>query len=153
MPWTPPAASPRRFLVVLVLVTSLAYGVVAGAAAPAAGASDRSRMLTLINGARRHHGEHRLQLSLSVSHMARRHSRRMAKTNTLFHTPNLGGKLKHWSVWGENVGCGWSVRQLFKAWMKSAEHRANILKKKFRHVGIGLYWKGGTLWATTDFWG
>ena len=77
----------------------------------------------------------------------------MAKTNTLFHTANLGGKLKHWSVWGENVGCGWSVRQLFKAWMNSAEHRANILKKKFRHVGIGLYWKGGTLWATADFWG
>jgi uncharacterized protein YkwD len=153
MPWTPPATPSRRFFIVLVLVTSLAYGVVAGAAAPAAQANDRTRMLALINTARRHHGEHRLQLSLSVSHMAKRHSRRMAKINTLFHTSNLGGKLKHWSVWGENVGYGWGVHQVFMAWMNSAEHRANILKKKFRHIGIGLYWKGGSLWATADFWG
>ena len=153
MPWTPPATPPRRFLIVLVLVTTLAYGVVAGAAAPAAAAGDRSRMLTLINGTRRQHGERRLQLSLSVSRMATAHSRRMAKLHKLFHTANLGGKLKNWSVYGENVAYGWGVHQVFKAWMNSAEHRRNILNRKFKHVGIGLYWKGGTLWATADFWG
>jgi uncharacterized protein YkwD len=136
-----------------VLVTTLAYGVVAGAAAPAASASDRTRMLALINTARRHHGDHRLRLSASVSNSAKRHSRRMANNNTLFHTSNVGAKLKNWSVWGENVGYGWGVHQVFTAWMHSAEHRANILKKKFRRIGVGLYWKGGKVWATADFWG
>ncbi len=148
---SPPATSPRRILAVAVLVAAL----VTGLAAPASAAGMRGRMLRLINDVRVAHGEHTLHLNLTVSHMARHHSRRMSERDTLFHTPHLDRKLAdlHWTVLGENIAFAGTVHEIFHLWMHSAEHRANILKAAYRHVGIGLYRGRGSIWATTDFWG
>lgn len=115
----------------------------------------RGRMLHLINNARRSHGEHELRLSDAVSRDAHSHSRQMAKSGYLFHTSSVPALLgnRPWSVWGENIGRGKSVVGTFSQWMRSPEHRANILNRRFRHVGIGIYAKGGWLWSTADFWG
>jgi uncharacterized protein YkwD len=66
----------------------------------------------------------------------------LAKTGVLAHNPNLTGQISKrcpaWTAIGENVGVvyGDSVDQLFQAYMNSPEHRANILDKHYRQVGI-----------------
>src|SRR5207249_4756050 len=95
---------------------------------PASAAGMRGRMLRLINGARRSHGEHALHLNIPVSHLAHHHSRVMAKRGYLFHTPDLERILagRHWTILGENVAESRTVHSTFRAWMNSPEHRANI---------------------------
>jgi uncharacterized protein YkwD len=87
--------------------------------------------------------------------MANEHSQQMAKAGRIFHTVSLGSKLTFvsWSVAGENVGAGGSMRDLFDAFMKSDAHRQNILGRGFRRVGVGVYAHDGFLWVTLIFVG
>jgi uncharacterized protein YkwD len=66
-----------------------------------------------------------------------------------------------WTV-GENIGWGSgtlaSPRALVDAWMKSPPHRANILQRRYREVGVGLVMgapmpgvSGQAVTATTNF--
>lgn len=50
--------------------------------------------------------------------------------------------------WAENLAIGGgrrgSARQVAKAWLASPGHRANILRRSFEHLGIGLRRDDGT---------
>ncbi len=50
---------------------------------------------------------------------------------------------RRWLI-GENLGWGETTlgtpRALMAAWMKSPPHRANILERRFREIGIGVDW-------------
>ncbi|MET9405245.1 CAP domain-containing protein [Streptomyces sp. NPDC002935] len=51
---------------------------------------------------------------------------------------------------GENIACGQrSPAEVVRGWMNSPGHRANILKRDFTHIGIGLAGGGraGTYWT------
>ncbi|MDO0917640.1 CAP domain-containing protein [Streptomyces sp. DT2A-34] len=51
---------------------------------------------------------------------------------------------------GENIACGQrSPAEVVEGWMNSPGHRANILKRDFTHIGIGLAGGGaaGTYWT------
>ena len=109
------------------------------------------RMAAKVNRARSNHGKVRLQLDPQLSKVARVQARRMADKNTLYHTPNLGSKVTNWTRVGENVGYGDAVAQLHKMFMKSSGHRANILRKSYRHVGVGAKRGGGWLWVSVVF--
>jgi uncharacterized protein YkwD len=77
---------------------------------------------------------------------AKVHSANMAKQNMLVH--ELDGKNPAhrvrstgyvYAFVGENVA--WNQRspeQLLKEWMESEHHRANILDRRFREIGIGI---------------
>jgi uncharacterized protein YkwD len=48
----------------------------------------------------------------------------------------------HWTRFGENIAYGAgspmpSARAVFSAWLRSTEHRSNILDPAFRDIGIG----------------
>jgi uncharacterized protein YkwD len=109
------------------------------------------KMAGKINNARSNHSKVRLQLDPQLSKVARVQARRMASKNTLYHTQNLGAKVTHWTRVGENVGYGDAVGQLHKMFMKSSGHRANILRKSYRHVGVGTKRAGGWLWVSVVF--
>ena len=53
----------------------------------------------------------------------------------------IGGGLSHWS-YGENIAWGMrgrgTARSIVDAWMHSSGHRANILSRDFRDLGIGF---------------
>jgi len=51
--------------------------------------------------------------------------------------------------YGENIAMGQqSPREVFVAWMNSAGHRANILNKDFRDIGVAEVWSSsGPLWV------
>jgi uncharacterized protein YkwD len=138
-----------------VFIVSILMVSTAAAATPAASAGVRGRMLQRLNSVRRAHGEHPLRLCKKVSRDARRHSRVMADRGYLFHTKNVPRLLdgRPWSAWGENVARARSVGSSVRAWMRSPEHRVNILNAQFRRVGVGIFSKGKSLWSTTDFWG
>ena len=42
---------------------------------------------------------------------------------------------------------------LHKNWMRSSGHRANILNRTFKRIGIGIWRKGNKFYATQVFYG
>ena len=90
-----------------------------------------------------------------LARYATRHSRRMAALGYLFHSRDgqLHGALEGtgWSVAGENVGVGPSLEELQAAFMRSAPHRANVLRPEYQRVGIGVVESGDVLWITLVF--
>ena len=83
------------------------------------------------------------------------HNVAMATKQRLFHSSDLGYKLRYynWHSWGENVGAGVTPYGLFKAYMASPEHRANMLSNGFDRVGISFVERHGILWSTLIFYG
>jgi uncharacterized protein YkwD len=146
-----------RVSITKVLGLTLALTVVLGALAPSARATwtPRRDMLGWMNTARNGHGAVVLDSGWRLREMADAHSRQMANEGRIFHTGSLGARLTFvsWTVAGENVGAGLSMRGLFEAFMDSEAHRDNILEHRFRRVGIGVYADGEFLWVTMIFVG
>jgi uncharacterized protein YkwD len=115
----------------------------------------RDRMLQLLNQTRRSHGLPVFRLNRELSHRAWLHSKQMAYRNQIFHTYDLYGVVRAYrpSTWGENVGVAGWLKLLRKCWMQSSGHRANILKARFRRIGIGVVKARGQVWVTTVFYG
>jgi uncharacterized protein YkwD len=110
--------------------------------------------LCLLNKQRHAHHMKGLRLSKRLGHAARGHSAEMARVHYFSHDSHSGasfldrirraGYLKHarsWSV-GENIAWGTgrlsTPRSIVRAWMHSPGHRANILQRSFRQIGIGI---------------
>jgi uncharacterized protein YkwD len=145
--------SRRSPLLIVALV--LAVGLTSAAPASAGTRSARAKMFHFVNAYRRDHGRRVLRESKDVDRLAQHHSRLMAADRKLFHSSGLSTKLRSHkpSTWGENIGMGPSVWAVFKAWTRSSEHRANMLRRGFRHAGVGVVRAHGALWITMIFYG
>jgi uncharacterized protein YkwD len=110
--------------------------------------------LCLLNEERGRRGLGRLRLNDRLSAAADRHSRDMVRRNYFSHDSLSGATFvdrirrtgylrsaRSWSV-GENLAWGSGSRgtpeQILRAWMDSPAHRANILTRRFREIGIGV---------------
>ena len=115
----------------------------------------RDKMLQLLNQTRRNHGLATFRLNVELSHFAWLHSKRMADRNQIFHTNNLYDAVRayHPSTWGENVGMAGLLTRVRSLWMHSSGHRANILKARYRRIGIGVVKARGAVWVTAIFYG
>ncbi len=108
----------------------------------------------LINRHRARRGLRKLRLNGRLSAAARRHTVDMVKRNYFGHTSRSGSDVvdrltrtgymrgaRAWTV-GENLAWGSggrsTPREIVAAWMKSPGHRANILRHRFREIGIGV---------------
>jgi uncharacterized protein YkwD len=142
-----------RLAVVGALVASIGAGSLSGT--PANGATlRRQKMLAWVNEARHKHGVAPLRMAPYVVDLAHDHNLYMARKNKLVHTKDLGSKLNvKWHAWGENIGVGTTAWGLFKAYMASPDHRANMLSRDFDHVGINFVVRRGVMWSTMDFYG
>lgn len=131
----------------------------------------RIATLCLLNRVRSRAGLPPLRLNRRLSRAARRHSRDMVRRRYFAHD-SLDGRspfqrmratryVPRNAAWllGENIGWGSGSlarpASLVRAWMHSPGHRANILNRRFRDVGIGIavgapVGGGGTTY-TTDF--
>jgi uncharacterized protein YkwD len=110
--------------------------------------------LCLLNHARGRMGMARLRLSNRLGSAARNHSADMARRGYFSHDSRSGasfldrikraGYLRRAHVWvvGENIAWGTGVlatpRSIVRAWMHSSGHRANILNRRFREIGVGI---------------
>lgn len=129
-----------------------------GSASAEAGQSSRAAMasatICLVNAERSDRGLRPLRLNHRLSRAARGHARDMVRRTYFSHDSLSGasfvdrirraGYLRGPRAWivGENLAWGSGDRSspaaIVSAWMHSAGHRANILQRRFREIGIGL---------------
>jgi uncharacterized protein YkwD len=143
-----------------VLCLGLALGLmVAGPAMDQASAVTNSEraIVRLVNRSRRNHGLSGLKVSWKLSRAAHRHSVRMARRGSLYEHSCLACVLNNrgvsWSIGGENVGYGSTLRGIHRAMMRSTVHRSNILRAGYRRIGIGVVRRNGRYWVTEIFYG
>jgi uncharacterized protein YkwD len=121
------------------------------------------RTLRLHNRERKSRGLRALCVHPKLTKAARAHSASMIKKDYFGHG-SVGRRLQrygyNWRVYGENIagGTGRYARpsNTFRRWMNSSGHRANILDRRFREIGIGTAtgnYKGhkGYTMYTVDF--
>jgi uncharacterized protein YkwD len=149
----PPKSHERRALAVAlagVLVFALAAEL--AFAAPATSLDRREQTLAaMTNTARHRYDLPRLVGRARLSAAAQRQSVRMAKRGLLFH-----GSLAWTSgrrCWGQNVGMGPTISAVLRAFMRSADHRANMLDRCYRRAGYGVVKVRGAVWVTANFAG
>jgi uncharacterized protein YkwD len=140
-----------RILPVITLVVIL----VVAALPPATAMTRREhRLLHMVNELRARHGLVRLRNDPDLTTEAHKHSARMARQNTLFHTQDLRSVVgRRADAWGENIAKARTVRKLFRLWAHSSAHRANMLSNRYRRAGVGIVEARGYLWATMIFYG
>jgi uncharacterized protein YkwD len=88
-----------------------------------------------------------------LNQVALKHTREMIARSRLYHTPEnaFRRRVTNWSLLGENVGAGESVKQLHRAFMNSSAHRSNAMNKTFNRIGVGALRAEGRLWVTIIF--
>ncbi len=103
-----------------------------------------------INAARRSHGLRALDWDRHIGYVARRHAYSMASAGSAYHDYQLGQKVTRWRRLGQNTGRGGECRRIFRSFMHSSTHRANIFGR-WRHIGVGTRWSGGLLYVQQIF--
>lgn len=151
----------------LALLALLALGATVPAPASAAGcrgagltptAANKAKIeratLCLLNRARAQRGLPKLRASRVLKRAARKHSANMDRRDFFSHVSPGGATVLHrvravgylasassFSV-GENIAWGSggraTPRAIHRAWMRSPGHRANILSRGFREIGVGV---------------
>ncbi len=108
----------------------------------------RKSMLCFTNYARAKKGLKKLRLHGKLNKASKRKAQDILRCNSFSHTA-CGRQFDYWikrsgyrgCAVGENIAWGsgalGSSRQIFKAWMNSAGHRAAILSSDYRVIGIG----------------
>jgi len=108
---------------------------------------DEQKIFELTNEARKKEKLPPLKLNATLVKVARSHSANMAKQEKMDH--ELDGKNPTQRIkdagydplsTGENIGEteGGTVEEIFKMWMDSPTHKANILRDKIEEIGIGM---------------
>lgn len=154
-PRTHPAAVVARVAVLALLLSGLTFA--GGAPATAAG-RDAS---TYVAQARKATNAERVKRQIRplgtnrcLQRAAQRQAERMARSGRLHHSPDFGaiGRRCGLRAWGENVAYGGgNGKAVVKRWMGSSGHRANILNRDYRIVGIAAVRARGTWWAVQVF--
>jgi len=114
----------------------------------------RKAVLCLTNKARAQHGTDRLGRDDELQKAAQRHANVMSQTGCLASRcpgePDLEDRIskagyfeeaRKWA-YAENSGCAVSAAAMVESWLESSVHRSNLLKSKFRDLGVGIVEKG-----------
>ncbi len=132
-------------------------------AAYAQATSFDTQMIALVNNARANVKLPALVQAKGLTSLSVWWSTQMQSGKTSYqlqHNPNAWTMVTTYGAsnrrtWGENVA--WSssnsttAQQLFTAYMNSAGHRANILSKSYRYIGMGTVPGAHGLFNTTEF--
>ena len=125
---------------------------------PAALHAERE-LFAAVNQARRNQGLAPLRWDESLAVAARRHAAAMAEHRSAEHgfegEPSLAVRVKqagaHFVWLSENVTQGPKPDFIHTQFMKSPNHRANILDGDMNSIGVGVVEQGGQLFAVEDF--
>ncbi len=150
-------------LTVTVLALALMHPLpMAGGTAQAAvnASAEEACMLQLVNQARNGAGLPLLSAEQRLTDMARDYCNEMYEHKFFAHVSPVSGTLQQrisargitgWNLAGENIAKAPSVEVAFNALMNSPSHRANILRREFNCIGIGVIKGGNTLYVTQEF--
>ena len=126
---------------------------------------DEAKILYLINEIRLDNGMDKVRWNDDLASLARSYSNNMAKDRFFSHFNRNGEtvverarkmKIVRWKMIGENLFKGTGIEDLprfaIKGWMKSPQHKKNIMERRFNETGIGLARSSdGTIYATQVF--
>jgi uncharacterized protein YkwD len=123
------------------------------------GANVERGLFDAVNRERHQQGLPTLKWDDALAGAARKHAEQMAEQRTLSHQlpgePSLSARVGqagvHHSWLSENVAEGTGAGDIHDQFMKSANHRANILDSDMDTVGIGVVESGGKWYAVEDF--
>ena len=127
--------------------------------------SEELALLSEMNRVRAAHGAPPLRVDRRLERAARAHSSDMLRRGYFSHgafARRLVGFGARGPAVGENlawgVGSGSSAQAIVNAWLASPRHRANLLRRGFRRVGLGrlvgtFAGNGGAAVITADFEG
>jgi uncharacterized protein YkwD len=146
---------PRR---VAVLIAMLVLCPAGGWAQQRTSNAERE-LFNAVNRERKAQGLPALRLDDTLTEAARKHAQRTAEQGTVSHQlpgePSLPSRAKaagaHFSWLSENVDQGPNGSAIHQRFMKSPQHRANILDSDMDSVGIGVAERKGELFAVEDF--
>ncbi len=141
-------AGARLFAAVLATLSLLGLSLAAfpGGAPPVDSSPEEERIIELTNATRRAQGLPPLLIAPELMRSAGVKARDMHQRGYFSHyTPEgtspfalMRQEGADFSAAGENLAEGPSVESLFAAWLRSPEHRKNILCPDFTHLGVGV---------------
>jgi uncharacterized protein YkwD len=90
-----------------------------------------ARIIEKTNSDRARHGLPPLAVDVKLVSSARKHAAWMTNNRSMTHTS---------AAVGENIAMGQhSSGEVLNAWMNSSGHRANILNRGYRRIGVAAY--------------
>ena len=120
-----------------------------------------SRLFNRINHRRANHGCRAFRSNAALELASARHTQLMVADREVSHQLSgeaaLGTRVTragytHWRIVAENLAWGQSSpRAVFRAWVNSAGHRANLDNCRLRDIGIAVVIRNGRPWVTADF--
>ncbi len=119
------------------------------------------RAVDLINVQRSSAGAAPLHISSTLMTIAESYSQVQSQQGSISHTgpdgSNPGQRLDrggyNWAAYGENLAAGFaSPDDAVAAWLRSPDHRANMLNGAFHDVGVGLTHRDGDPSHLSDYW-
>ena len=116
------------------------------------------KVVALTNKRRLQNGLSPLTLNTQLTLASERHSRNMAMQNFFSHTGRDGSSPSdraratgYSSNAGENISAGLqSPKDVVDEWMNSPGHRANILNRDYKEIGVGFFSNNGSQY--THYW-
>jgi len=129
------------------------------AQAPVEASAAELQLYAAVNRARRAQGLPALRWNEALAAAARRHVRLMAQHGSAEHgfagEPGLASRVTragaHFVWLAENVGRGAGVGAIEAEFLRSPNHRANILDSNMDSIGVGVVERGGQWFAVEDF--
>jgi uncharacterized protein YkwD len=147
-----------------IMIRAVAILIIGLAAFPAAqgqtgGSAAEQELFVSVNRARRAQGLPALRWNEALAMAARRHAGLMAQHGAAEHgfpgEPALAARVTQAGarfVWlSENVVQGSRVETIQAEFLRSPNHRANMLDAEMDSIGVGVVERGGQLFAVEDF--
>jgi uncharacterized protein YkwD len=148
----------RGFIRIMALIIGLLSAIFAAPAQTGTSAAEQE-LFGAANRARSAQGLSALKWSDSLASAARTHAAVMAQHGAAEHIfpgePGMAARATragaHFISLSEDVAQGPTVVEIHDGFMKSPNHRANILDSNIDLIGIGVVARGGQLFAVEDF--
>ena len=160
-PTVKPTAAPTTAPTAAPTTAPTAKPTVAPTQAPSTESAMEREVLELVNKVRAENGLGALTWAEDVARVARAHSSDMINRNFFSHTNPDGlspfDRLKNngisYRTAAENIAYGQKTAEaVMNSWMNSSGHRANILNKNVKEIGVGAVKKSnGTVYWTQMF--
>jgi uncharacterized protein YkwD len=114
--------------------------------------TNSTKLENRINHLREKHDLRPYKISGKLKRVAQRRSVHLSKIHKLKHASNLDKRLAPASAVGEILGVGSSLKDVYRIFKHSPEHRAVMLSKTFRQQGAGhTRDRRGRLWVVVVF--
>lgn len=148
-----------RAIAALVATLLPAMAAMPSSPRPSIGSVAEQYLFSAANAERAERGLQPLQWDETLHRAAQRHVGEMAARESISHRypgeldlPERGRAAgAKFTVIAENVAEAWSAPEIHDAWMRSPDHRANLLDPRVNSVGISVLRRGDQLYAVEDF--